>query len=144
MRHYLLILVICLACLPQLNADNKRTLQPNQKNQKDDFLTVHLIPHSHDDVGWLKSIDGYFYKSVSHSRYNDKMGSVNSILTTMVAALFEEPDRRFAWSEFKYFEKWWKIQKEHRRNQVRNLLESKQLEFVNGGWSSHDEACPTF
>lgn len=80
-----LILVICLACLPQLNAeDNKKTLL---QNDKDDFLTVHLIPHSHDDVGWLKSIDGYFYKSVSHSSYNDKMGSVNSILTTMVVAL---------------------------------------------------------
>ena len=72
------------------------------------------------------------------------MGSVNTILTTVVVALTEEPDRRFAWSEFKYFEKWWKLQKEYRRNQVRNLLDTKQLEFVNGGWSSHDEACPTF
>ena len=22
--------------------------------------TVHIIPHTHDDVGWLKTIDEYF------------------------------------------------------------------------------------
>lgn len=25
-----------------------------------DKLTVHVIPHSHDDVGWLKTVDEYF------------------------------------------------------------------------------------
>ena len=26
-------------------------------------LNVHLVPHSHDDVGWLKTIDQYFVGS---------------------------------------------------------------------------------
>ena len=27
------------------------------------LLNVHLVPHSHDDVGWLKTIDQYFVGS---------------------------------------------------------------------------------
>lgn len=72
------------------------------------------------------------------------MGGVQTILTTVMIALSEDPARRFTWSEFKFFEMWWKEQTAVKKELVRGLLENRQLEFVNGGWSSHDEACPTF
>ena len=53
-------------------------------------VLVHLVPHSHDDVGWLTTIEKYFYtKTVFNS------GSVYLIITTTVAALLDDPNRTF-------------------------------------------------
>ena len=30
------------------------------------------------------------------------------------------------------------------KDKVRGLVKNKQLEFVNAGWSMHDEACPIY
>lgn len=34
---------------------------------KANMLNVHLVPHTHDDVGWLKTVDQYFYGGQSSS-----------------------------------------------------------------------------
>ena len=38
----------------------KRYSEENGGAKSDDHLYVHLITHTHDDVGWLKTVDEYF------------------------------------------------------------------------------------
>jgi len=54
-------------------------------------LTVHLVPHSHDDVGWLKTVDQYFVGS-----NNSIQGAcVINTLDSVVDALARDPARKF-------------------------------------------------
>ncbi len=32
----------------------------DKKHLKDDKIYVHLLTHTHDDLGWLKTVDMYF------------------------------------------------------------------------------------
>eukprot|EP00536_Pseudo-nitzschia_multiseries_P016242 jgi/Psemu1/220670/e_gw1.1054.8.1 len=100
-------------------------------------LNVHVVPHTHDDVGWLKTVDQYY------TGRNDTIQkvSVREILTTVVEALEENPSRTFTYVEQKFFVMWWNEQTELVKDRVRRLVsETKQLTFVNGGWCMHDEA----
>ena len=103
-------------------------------------VNVHIIPHTHDDVGWLKTVDQYFYganNSIQHA-------NVQSIIDASVNALLENPDRRFIYVEQAFFQRWWAVQKPSKQAAVVGLVNAGQLEFINGGWSMHDEACPSF
>ena len=44
----------------------------------------------------------------------------------------------------KYFTMWYWNQTFDHRNFVKTLVKEGRLEFANGGWTAHDEACPHF
>ena len=91
-------------------------------------LTVHLVPHTHDDVGWQVTVDQYYIQEVQY------------IITTVIEQLLVNPERRFIYVEQAYFQRWWREQNDEVKQQVRTLVANKQLEFINGGWSAHHTA----
>ncbi|XP_077246592.1 alpha-mannosidase-like isoform X2 [Tasmannia lanceolata] len=99
-------------------------------------LNVHLVPHSHDDVGWLKTVDQY-YVGLNNSIQGT---SVRNVLDSVVVALMRDPNRKFVFVEQAFFQRWWREQNVKTQEEVRKLVDSGQLEFINGGWCMHDEA----
>lgn len=97
-------------------------------------LKVHLIPHSHQDVGWLCTYDEYFYG------FGNCTISVKSIINNIVDSLVSSPNRTFVYSETAFFKKWWLEANETYKINFKNLLKEKRLEIVNGGFVMNDEA----
>lgn len=99
-------------------------------------LTVHIVPHTHDDVGWLKTVDEYY----SGSNNSIQHAAVRNILDSVIRSLEINPERKFTYVEMAFFDRWWRELDTTRKDVVRRLVASGQFQFVNGGWCMHDEA----
>lgn len=93
-----------------------------------DMLNVHIVCHSHNDVGWTETPD------VIYNEY------VQEIYSSVTAALHKSRDRKYVSAETAFFERWWQDQLPPRRNSVRKLIQQGQLEMAGGGWVQSDEA----
>ncbi|XP_038060793.1 lysosomal alpha-mannosidase-like [Patiria miniata] len=100
------------------------------------MLNVHLVPHTHDDVGWLKTVDQYYYGD----KNKIQNAGVQYILDTVIAELVEDPAKRFIYVEIAFFSRWWNEQTDKTKALVKQLVNEGRLEFVNGGWCMNDEA----
>jgi hypothetical protein len=103
-------------------------------------ITIHVVPHSHDDVGWLKTLDEYFDGERRDIQWTDVRTELNSVISALTA----DPKRKFCEVEMKFFKMWWDVQDESVRAETKRLVANGQLELINGGWSMHDEACPNY
>ncbi|ETV68894.1 hypothetical protein H257_15245 [Aphanomyces astaci] len=99
----------------------------------DDVVNVHLIPHTHDDAGWLLTVDEYFTEQVDY------------ILDTVLVELHKNPDRRFMYVEQAFLRRWWREQSNATKESFKQLVTNGQLDLsANGGWVMHDEATPHY
>ena len=64
MNHVIFILCLALFIISYLFVPwNSSCGYDSCPKGKEDHLNVHLVPHTHDDVGWLKTVDQYYYGS---------------------------------------------------------------------------------
>lgn len=64
-----------------------------------DPVIVHVIPHSHDDVGWLKTLDQYFW-----GIHDDvQRANVFLIIDSVITELEQNPERKFTYVEMAFF-----------------------------------------
>lgn len=106
----------------------------------DGKLNIHLVPHSHDDVGWLKTVDQYY----TGANNSIRGACVQNVLDSVISALLDDKNRKFIYVEMAFFQRWWRQQSPLLQSKVKELVNSGQLEFINGGMCMHDEATPHY
>ena len=83
------------------------------------------------DAGWLKTI-------------NELVPTLTNIFDSVVETLSANPRARYTQGDIYLFSLWYEQISETKKDKVKALVETGQLNFVNGGWVSHDEACTTY
>ncbi|RNA25280.1 lysosomal alpha-mannosidase-like, partial [Brachionus plicatilis] len=137
---FLAILLGRILCLSQVSGQSCGPPFKNCNLGKSGMINVHLVPHTHDDAGWLKTVDQYYYGANN----GEQTASVQYVLDTVVSELEKDPSKRFVYVEMAYMSRWWKEQDDKTKQLVRTLVDEGRLEFVIGAWVMDDEATPYY
>ncbi|XP_071709988.1 alpha-mannosidase At3g26720 isoform X2 [Rutidosis leptorrhynchoides] len=135
-----LVVFICCCCCCFWEIESKYMVYDTSHKIQGDKINVHLVPHSHDDVGWLKTVDQYY----TGANNSIRGACVQNVLDSVIQALIDDKNRKFIYVEIAFFERWWNQQSELLKNKVKELVNTGQLEFINGGMCMHDEATPHY
>lgn len=109
-----------------------KSFEDRYEKQKKDHnrppLKVFIVPHSHNDPGWLKTFISYFQ---SDSR---------QILNLIVSKMQKYTDMTFIWSEISFLQLWWDQAHPTKQRGLKHLIDSGRFEITTGGWVMTDEA----
>ncbi|XP_071159952.1 alpha-mannosidase 2-like [Mytilus edulis] len=90
-------------------------------------LKVIIMPHSHMDPGWKSTLQSYF------TTYG------KNILNNIISMLSKNKSTKFIWSEMVFLSEWWNQASQNKKDDLKRLLDNKQLEITTGGWVMADE-----
>lgn len=98
-------------------------------SRKAEPIRVFVLPHSHMDVGWVYTVQESIHAYAAN------------VYTSVVEELIKNKQRKFIAVEQEFFRLWWDtVATETQRQQVHQLIQDGQLEFIIGGQVMHDEA----
>lgn len=92
-------------------------------------LKVVVVPHSHNDPGWLKTFEQYFELKTKN------------IINNIVSKLTQHHNMTFIWSEISFLNAWWERSHPVKQKAFKKLVREGRLEITTGGWVMPDEAC---
>ena len=91
-------------------------------------INLHLVPHTHNDVGWLKDVDEYYVGA----RNNIQRAGVQNILNAVIKELAWNSDRKFIYVEQAFFQRFWDELDTRTADLVRQVVANGQLEVRRG------------
>ena len=87
-----------------------------------------MIPHSHDDAGFLKTVDTYYTDQVKY------------ILNSVINEVAINSTRKFTYAEVSFLKRWWDEASEGMKNRLTDMVQNGQMMFSMGQWTMPDEA----
>jgi len=134
MRALLLLFISCAAA-----ATGREGRDPTKNGNVEKTLNVHIVPHTHDDVGWLKTVDQYFY-GLNNTIQQAHVALILDNVLNELQDPYTTHNRTFTYVEMKFFSKWYLALPPALKKSLKALIENEQFSFANGGWCMHDEA----
>jgi hypothetical protein len=105
----------------------------SQQEDKDQIIYIHLVPHSHNDPGWIYTIKEYYEGS-------DPKYCVKCQLDTILPAMQANKNRTYSWSETLFLKLWYDQLSDDKKDIVKELIKEKRFEIRGGSWVENDEA----
>uniref|UniRef100_A0A0N5C7C3 Alpha-mann_mid domain-containing protein n=1 Tax=Strongyloides papillosus TaxID=174720 RepID=A0A0N5C7C3_STREA len=129
------LLVCYLIYLSKVESSCSWNSCPSWSSDKNN-INVHIISHTHDDLGWIKTVDEYYFGT---KNYLVPVG-VQYIFDSVIKALESDETRKFSFAETGFLWRWIKTRGEEDINRLKKLISKGQIELIGGGWVQNDEA----
>jgi hypothetical protein len=94
----------------QVKAEEMEEFYKQRRNKDSEKLTVHVGPHSHLDVGWLKTVDELWSGHDYGVKKSLKIERVEYTFDSVVMEMERDPLKTFSFAEVKWIKRWYSRQ----------------------------------